>query len=575
VFDSFYPGYGESWPIFHGSIGMTFEQASSRGLVWRREDDTLLTYRQGIVQHFTAAITTCETAAKNRAAILRDYHEYRRGAVQEGERGPVRAYVIPPGRDPVRTNRLGHLLAQQGFEVRRAEAAFQVGTATHPAGSFIVSLAQPSGKLLRNLMDDQVPQPEAFVKEQDRRRRKRLPDQMYDVTAWSLPLAFDVDVIRADRVPAVQTTAVGGEMPKGATTLPAATVGYLLPWGSGTAAAVAEALAAGVKVRTADLPFTLGGREYPAGTAVVRVSDNGTGLAAMLAPIVGRHGVEAVGIDSAFTEAGISLGSNQVATLRAPRVLLAWDTPTSSTSAGWARYVIERRFGQRVTAVRVSSLGRTDLRRFDVVVLPSGSYGNALGTDAVRRIEDWVNAGGTLITLAEASRWAARENVGLLDSRTELRGGRPETEPADRDKDASKKDAPAQPIDFEKAITPERERPESTPGALLRVRLDPEHWLSAGTDGEIQAIVEGQRVFTPITLDKGRNVGVYQGKDRLVASGLVWDEAQAQLAQKAFLIHQPMGQGHVIAFAEDPNYRAFTEAAELLLMNAILLGPAH
>ena len=106
-------------------------------------------------------------------------------------------------------------------------------------------------------------------------------------------------------------------------------------------------------------------------------------------------------------------------------------------------------------------------------------------------------------------------------------------------------------------------------------RLDPEHWLSAGTDGEVQAMVEGQRVFTPITLTKGRNVGVYQGKDRLVASGLVWEEAQSQLAQKAFLIHQPMGQGHVIAFAEDPNYRAFTEGTELLLMNAILLGPAH
>jgi hypothetical protein len=87
--------------------------------------------------------------------------------------------------------------------------------------------------------------------------------------------------------------------------------------------------------------------------------------------------------------------------------------------------------------------------------------------------------------------------------------------------------------------------------------------------------VEGQRIFTPIKLDKGRNVGAYAKKDRLVASGLAWNEAQDQLAQKAFLIHQPMGQGHIIAFAEDPNYRAFAEATELLFINAILLGPAH
>ena len=105
--------------------------------------------------------------------------------------------------------------------------------------------------------------------------------------------------------------------------------------------------------------------------------------------------------------------------------------------------------------------------------------------------------------------------------------------------------------------------------------LDPEHWLSAGTDGEVQAIVEGQRVFRPITVDKGRNVGVYQSKDRLVAGGFAWPEAQELLSQKAFLIEQSLGSGHVIAFAEDPNYRAFSGATELLFINAVLLSPAH
>jgi len=191
----------------------------------------------------------------------------------------------------------------------------------------------------------------------------------------------------------------------------------------------------------------------------------------------------------------------------------------------------------------------------------------------LRRLKDWLSAGGTLITLGEASRWAARENVGLLATRTEFRDGRSETQTPE--KDQKKDEPPPKPLDFEKAIQPERERPQSTPGAMLRVELDKEHWISAGTDGEVQAIVEGQRVFTPIKLDQGRNVGVYAGKDRLVAGGLVWNDAQELLAQKAYLIDQPLGQGRVIAFAEDPNYRAFTEATQLLFMNAILLGPAH
>ena len=128
---------------------------------------------------------------------------------------------------------------------------------------------------------------------------------------------------------------------------------------------------------------------------------------------------------------------------------------------------------------------------------------------------------------------------------------------------------------YDKAITPDRERPEPQPGAILRVTLDQNHWLSAGHDAETQIIIEGSRVFAPLKLDKGRNVGVYATKDTLIASGLIWPEGQDVLVQKAFLMHQPFGQGHVIAFAEEPNYRAFTESTMLLFMNAVLLGPGY
>src|SRR6187200_1790237 len=91
VYDAFYPGYGDSWPVFQGAVGMTYEQASARGLVYRRSDDTLLTYRQGILQHFTSAITTAATAARNRERLLRDFLDYRKTAVAEGQ---GREYLI-------------------------------------------------------------------------------------------------------------------------------------------------------------------------------------------------------------------------------------------------------------------------------------------------------------------------------------------------------------------------------------------------------------------------------------------------------------------------------------------------
>ena len=131
------------------------------------------------------------------------------------------------------------------------------------------------------------------------------------------------------------------------------------------------------------------------------------------------------------------------------------------------------------------------------------------------------------------------------------------------------------PFDYDKAIQPDRERPAAQPGAILRVTIDTEHWLSAGQDEETQSMIEGARVFAPIKLDNGRNVGIWAKKDRLIASGLVWPEGQDLLVNKPFLMHQPLGQGHVIAFAEDPNYRAFTEGSMLLFMNAVLLGPGY
>lgn len=598
-YDSFYPGYGDSWPIFHGAIGMTFEQASPRGLRWKRTDGDTLTYRDAIVHHFTAAMTTVATAARNRERLLRAFYEYRRGAIQEGEKSAVREYVLLPGRDPTRALRLARALVAQGIDVRRAEEPLRAGAATIPAGAFLVSNVQPSGRLLRNLLDAHTAQDEAFVKEQERRRRLRLSDEIYDVTAWSLPLLFDVEVTTSGSPATTRTTAVTAEAGQVGKPLAAARVAYLLPWSSAAAAAVADALRSGIRVRHAGRPMTIAGRKYPIGTAIVRVSENSPELPTRLAAIVARYEAEVVPLDTGYQEEGISIGSANVAALRPARVLLAWDIPTQALSAGWARYVLERRFGQPVSAVRVSTLDRVDLSDFDVVVLPSGTYVPLAGEEPLRRLRDWVQRGGTLITLAEASRWAANERVNLLQTRTELRGGRPEVEerpasatpagapsagpPAQGAAGSSAQGAPSSTptaaapaaFDYERSIQPERERPPNVPGGIVRVRVDEEHWLSSGLDGEVQALVEGQRVFTPIRLDRGRNVGVYVQKETLVASGLVWDEARDQLAQKAYLVHQPTGRGHVIAFAEDPNFRGFAEATEMFFINAVLLGPGY
>jgi hypothetical protein len=568
TYDAFYPGYGVSWPMAQGAIGATYEMASARGLVLKRSDGELLTYGDGIMRHFTAALATLRAAAANRERIVRTFLEFRRSAVAMGQVGP-REYVLHSFHDPGMAARLAETLVANGIEVQRATGPVQVGGRTLPArGTYVVPMDQPAHRLVRNLLDRHTPMDEGFVALQMERRAKRMQDQIYDVTAWSLPLLWDVELLLAQRPTGGPVEPMRGTRSlRDAMSLPEAKVGYLLPWGANGAAAVAEALRAGIRVRTSGGKFELQGRSFGVGTAIVRTSENGPNLARRLASIAAKHGAEVVPVDDSYVREGTSLGSGGNRSLREPRVLLVWDQPASSNSAGWARYVLERRYGQRVSAVRATALGRAVLSDYDVIVFPSGSYGGVMGQPVVERLQAWMRDGGTVVTMAESTAWASR--AGLLATKAERRGGRPEGTPAPAKK------TPEQPIDYLDAIAPADEAPEETPGAILRVLLDTDHWLAAGTDGDIGAMVEGSRIFTPITLDAGTNVGRYAKEDEMVLSGIVWDDALPQLASKAFLMHQPVGRGQVVAFAEDPNYRAYAEATELLFMNAVLLGPGR
>ncbi|WP_419162432.1 M14 family zinc carboxypeptidase [Candidatus Palauibacter sp.] len=568
VYDLFYPGYVDMWPMGHGALGMTYEQASARALKLRRSDGDLLTYGDGVLHHFTAATETALTSARNRERILRDYLAFAREGIALGGRGPAEI-VLHSTHDPGMAERLAMMLVENGIDVFRAAGPVTVEDRTlAPGSSFIVPLDQPTHRFIHNLLDTHVPMEEDFVRRQIERRAQRQPDEIYDLTAWSQPLLWDVEAIETPATGARgEAVTVGGMAAADVAPLPEALVGYLIPWGTNGAAAVAEALREGIRVRAAGAAFTLDGRGYGVGTAIVRAGENGPDLRRRLADIAAGHRAEVVPIDDAYVREGMSLGSRRVRALREPGVLLVYDAPGRSLSVGWARYVLERRYGQRTSAVRASGLGRARLNDYDVIVFPSGNYGSAVGEGLLDRIRAWMRDGGTLITMAESSRWASE--VGLIATETERRGGRAEGD------DPPEPGTPEQPIEYLDAISPGDESPEGVPGAILRTLLDTEHWLAAGTDGEIGVLVEGSRVFRPITLDQGTNVGRYAELEDLVLSGIVWEESQPQLASKAFLIHHPVGRGQLVAFAEDPNYRAYSEATQLLFMNAVLLGPGR
>lgn len=577
VFDSFYPGYGEGWPLFHGSIGMTYEQASTRGLVFERRDKSVLHYRETVRNHFLTSLATAETTAKNARDLLQYFYDYRRTAVEEGQRETIKEYILPPGRDPNRTAKLAARLIAQGIEVRQAEAAFTnpraqdfftgaTSSREFPAGTYVVSLAQPAKRLAKTLLDRHTPMDDEFVAEQIRRRERRQGDQIYDVTAWSLPLIYDVECYPAEQASQGRFRTLS-EAPRPAGRVSGrAHLHYLIRWGTNSAAAaLADLHRQGVKVWATSQPFRINNTDFPRGSLIIKVAENGEDVHAMMEEAASNHGVEIHSTDHAWVESGQNLGSNYVFPLAVPRIALAWNMPTNPMSAGWTRYVLEQMYGLPVTLLHTMQIPFLDLSRYNVLILPNasgigGGYPGLLGENGARRLRAWLEQGGTLITFGAATRWLTEEKVGLLASEREMQT--PE-----------KKEGKPEGFDYEAFIQPDREPYPPIAGAIFRVTVDDEHFLGYGYPGRAFVMVSGNNVMLPLKLDKGRNVAVYVAGEEGLVAGFAWAETHKALGGKAYLMHTSVGRGNVVAFSEEPTFRAFMDGLNLLVLNGVFFGP--
>ncbi|NVK56979.1 MAG: peptidase M14 [Alteromonadaceae bacterium] len=579
VFDAFYPGYGDSWPTFYGASAATYEVASARGEVFRTADGEVFTYQDTVQRHFVASMATAEATALNREKILTDFYEYQVNALAAGKNDDQeRVYILPNERDRAGTHRLATLMATHGVEVKQASESFKACGTTYKAGAYIIDTAQPRGLFVKTTFTEQVDMSAGFIKEQERRRANKLRDQIYDVTGWSLPLMFNVDTDHCGGSVSVEGDYISADAPLVADiTNIDADVAYIVPWGDMSAGRfLTAALRAGVKVKSADQAFKMDDGSFPAGSLIIEVAKNNPDLANDIATLAKETGAKVVGVDSSWVTEGPSFGSGNTVTMRAPKVAMAWDEPTSSLSAGNTRYVIEQQFNYPVTAIRANVLSRADLSQYQVLILPSGNYARDLGASGAQNIKDWVQKGGVLITLADATQWAASKGAGLLDVTREYAvkddGA---TTGGSGEKDVVEGTIINDKAGFIDAIENDLDMPDYVAGILANVEVDQEHWLTAGVNPDVVAMIYGNDVYSPIKLESGKNVAWFKSKDEVMASGYIWDEFKAQIAYKPYLIHQPMGRGMVIGFTQEPATRAYLDGLNVMLMNTIFRGAAH
>jgi hypothetical protein len=563
TFDMFYPGYGDSWPFFNGAVGMTYEVAGGPGggLAYRRRDGTILTLKERALKHFTTGMTTLRTAAAHRDELLRDFAAARAAAYAQG----ARAYVIPAGQDPYRLRLFVETLRAQGIEVQRSKARTK-------DEALVIETAQPSGVLAAALLDEKAEIPSRFLEEARSRFLRREDEGFYDVTAWSLPAAFG---LRASRTNARTGPLEVAQLRPGEVARSGARLGYLVR-SPGLAAfpILARCAEKRLPVSVAAKSFRVSAETFPVGTLFLRREGAPSDFDAAVADLAGSTGVDFDGVESAWTEEGIALGSESFVPWKPVRIGLLSGPGMDRSSAGWALDAFTRVFRYPVSVLDADAFDDADLTRYDVLIFPDGSsrVTSALGKRNAEALRAWTRAGGVIVAIGGGAALLREKDVALSQA-TEWKSPREkesDRKPEEKEESASReKKALEKPTETDEADIENRRLP--IPGAIFRTRVKTaEHFLLFGSpepprvllSTDAPLVAPGDPFETVVAIER----------EKPLASGHAWPEAVERIAGTPYLIAEGAGKGWAITFADDPNFRGFWLGTEVLFGNAAILA---
>jgi hypothetical protein len=578
VFDLFYPGFGDSWPSLNGAVGMTYEQAGQVGVRVKRNDETILTLKDRLEHHAATSFATIKATADNREKRLRDFYNFFKDAIEEGKKGPVKAFIVDPAKDPAKAGKMVGLLQRQGVEVSCAIKEFSLdGLSTYfqkkevskkfPAGSYIISLDQPAKHLIMTLMEEEPAMSDTFF---------------YDISTWALPVAYGVETHWTGKAIQMPTEKIQTLMPiNGSIIGEKALYAYVFKWNSSDAIkTLIWLLQNDYKAHVAMKEFTIGEEKFGRGSIIIPISGNPKDLHERIHTLAETYHINIYAAKSGYTEKGIDLGSDRAVRLKKPKIIVVTNAPVSSESFGAIWSMFDNQYGIDFVPMKLDRLRSVDLHDYTALIFPDDwgngyGYKSQLDSNAVQKIKTWISGGGTFIGIEGGAAFASA-SIGKIASvkiKEKKKGDEKKEEKKDDKKDV-KKDDKLSDEELEKRMTVEerehKQRLEYIPGTMMRVKLDNSHPLGFGYDSIISALKTGNTMYE--LSSNGYNVGIYTKQPRL--SGYMSKENEKMVEDTPFLIHEQLGSGNIILFADDPNFRLFLENLNKIFLNSILLMPS-
>lgn len=603
--EEWYPGYGSSWPLYTGAVGILYEQAGITGRI-ARHDGTVMTYGESVEHQYVSSMANVSTALKHRKELLEEYAKHRKRAVDDYGGGTTKTFFVEPGANPDRMDALADVLRRQGIELSVAAEPFRqtarsyyepkAASRTFPKGTLVIPTNQPQGFLVQTILAFDQRLPDSVLAMERRELLKNQSSKLYEVTTWSLPQAYGLETWESESPAGVRTEPWAPAARTGSFDRAEPLQGFLFDAGPDRALpAVAALLQHGLVLQVARKDLDVEGRRFPRGSVFLPARSNPPRYRAIVDSIARAAGLTVAGINAARGASGPDLGGHELDLLRAPKAAIVAGGATSSTSVGWIWHLLDQKLGVPASLIDLAQLGGLDLSIYNTIILPDGwGYGGALGKSAAARLRQWVEGGGTLIAMGGSAAYCADSSSGLSSVRPrsqvlaklneyelaaleETAAERPDMSPvkvwefSDKDTLAVMKGKPLPPIDELKKAD-DLSRLFSPRGAILRVNLDPEDWLAFGAGEKVPVMVTGAPVLMA-RLPAARTVGRFAPPATLRISGLLWPEARLRFAGTAYCTREQIGQGQIILFASQPNFRAYFRGAERLLVNSVLFGP--
>jgi len=531
-YDDYYYGKGSTYPDVNGGIGILFEQASTRGHIQETENG-LLSFPFSIRNQFTTAMSTLKAANELRTKLLRYQREFFKNMRIEASIGRSKAFLFGDAQDAARTHHLAEILHRHKIKFHELSRDMSAGGILYTKGhAFIAPVNQKNHRLIKAIFET----------------RTSFRDSLfYDISAWTLPLAFNLDYTELRSMSAAGSEVTELSAPKGSIG-ELSQYAYLFEWGEYyTPRALNKILESGLRAKVAKYPFTADGHSFDYGTVLIPVQNQDLDageLHALLKEVAEENYLNIHSVSTGLTQ-GIDLGSNEFDPVKKQKVAIVVGRGIRSYDAGEIWHLFDTRYEMKITKLDLDYIEKSDLSKYTDIILPGGSGKMSLSDKTSKKLNDWVKSGGNLIGYRNAVEWLEKNEFIKLSFRRDTLVAR----------DVSFGDVSK----FKGA--------QETGGAIFNARIDRSHPINFGYKNNRIPMFRNSNIYIEPHKDSYRNPIRYTNSPLM--SGYVSEENLALLKGSVPFQVQKLGKGKVMVFTDNTNFRAFWYGTNKLLMNAI------